>query len=113
MARVQLQPLAKHPEALLTYIDINFRRITDLLASLSNVEQGIIEVTGSIQIDTGLPEVYNVFAGFNGTPTANTAYVQAFLLGTSEPRTIEIKVFTSSFAAATTPVNIAWYAIGE
>lgn len=112
MPNVDLQPIAKSDASMLTYLDINFRRIADTLAALTNVEQGTLEVTGSVQIDTGMAEVINAYASFAGAPSADAAYVQIFPRGASFPKEIEIKVFTSSFAASTTPVDIAWYALG-
>lgn len=113
MPSIELRPIAKNPEAVIGYLNTNFRRIADTLALLTNLENDIVSVTGTIEIDTGMAEVYNVFAGFSGPPSSGAAYIAAYPVGVSAPRNITIDVFTNSFAASTTPVDIAWYAIGE
>lgn len=112
MVNVNLKPVAKTEAAMLSYLDINFRRIADVLASLADVEQGVVSVTGSVNIDTGLSEVLNCFVGFNGAPSSNAAFLRAYPRGAAYPKQITIEVYTSSFAASTTPVNVAWYVIG-
>lgn len=111
--QVNLKPLAKAEGAMLSYLDINFRRISDTLASLTNVEQGVLEITGSVEIDTGMPQVYNCFAGFNDAPSSGAAFIRAFPVGPSDPKNIVIEVYNDSFGASSTAVNVAWYAIGE
>lgn len=113
MVSVNLRPVAKSQDAVLGYLDTNFRRITDTLDQLTNVENGILDVTGSVVIDTGMAEVYNVFAGFNTAPSSDAAFIRAFPVGASAPRNIQIEVYTNSFTASTVPVGVAWYAIGE
>lgn len=113
MPGVNLRPIAKNPEAVLGYLDTNFRRISDTLARLTNMENGIVTITGSVEIDTGMAEVYNIFAGFNGAPSSGAAFLRAYLVGSTSPRNVIIEVYTSSFGASTTPVDVAWYAIGE
>lgn len=113
MVNVNLRPVAKSQDAILGYLDTNFRRITDTLARLTNIENGILLVTGSVQIDTGMAEVYNCFAGFNTEPSSAAAFIRAYPVGFTAPRDIIIEVYTNSFAASTTEVGVAWYAIGE
>lgn len=113
MSSVNLRPIAKNPEAVLGYLDTNFRRIADTLASLTNAENGILTITGAIEIDTGMAEVYNAFANFNSIPSSGAAYIRVFLKGPTAPRNIQIEVYNTSFNLSTTPVDVAWYAIGE
>lgn len=113
MAQVNLQPLAKHEGALLSYLDINFRRIADTLGALTNLEQGIVTITGSVEIDTGMPEVYNAFATLVGAPVSGACFVRAFPVGSGSPRNIIIEVYNSSFAVSSTAKEIAWLAIGK
>lgn len=113
MPRVDLQPLAKSDEALLSYIDINFRRISDALESLAEFQQGIQAVTGSILIDTGLAQVDNVIASLNTAPIANACFVRAFPVGLSAPEQIQIEVYTSAFGLSVVSASVAWFAIGQ
>ena len=113
MVSVNLRPIAKHPDAVLGYLDTNFRRISDTLSRLTNLENGIHSVTGTIEIDTGMAEVYNVFAGFNSAPSSGAAFIRAFPVGPSAPQNIIIEVYNDSFGASSTQVQVAWYAIGE
>jgi hypothetical protein len=113
MVSVNLRPIAKHQDAMLSYLDVNFRRIADTLAALANAEQGIELITGSIEIDTGMAEVHNVIASFHTAPNSGAAFIRAFPVGESAPRNIIIEVYDSSFSPSTTEVGVAWYAVGE
>ena len=113
MARVDLRPIAKSPEAMLGYLDTNFRRIKDTLESLTNAEFGHLEVTTAIEINTGMPEVYEAFAGLRGAPTSNGCFVRAYPVGDNSPSNIIVEVYDSSFNLSTTPVEVTWYAVGE
>lgn len=113
MPGVELQPIAKHEEAMLSYLDINFRRIADVLASLANTEQGIQTVTGSVTIDTGIGEIYNVFATLNSAPTANACLIRAYPVGSASPSDITIEVYDNVFALSTVATDVAWFALGK
>lgn len=113
MARVDLRPIAKSPEAMLGYLDTNFRRIKDTLESLTNAEFGSIEVETAIQIDTGMPEVYETFAALKGAPTSDACFIRAFPVGDTAPSNIIIEVYNSSFNLSTVPIEVTWYAVGE
>lgn len=112
MVQVQLQPLAKSPEALATYIDANFRRLADALSLLGRVEQAQVEITGSVTIDTGIPVVRNVVACLAEPPIANAAYVTAEIDSTNT-RQVIIRVYKSDFTASATATNVNMIAIGD
>lgn len=113
MPSVNLQPIAKSDESMLSYLDINFRRISDTLGMLTDLEQGIISVNGSVEIDTGIAEVYNCYATLNGPPASTACFVRCYPKGPTAPRNIVIEVYNNSFGSATTAVNIAWQALGK
>jgi hypothetical protein len=113
MPAVDLQPVAKSEESLLSYIDINFRRIVDALAALASFQQGIQAVTGSVVIDTGLALVDNVIASLNSAPAAGACFVRAYPVGSSSPSDIQIDVYSNAFAISAVAVNVSWVAIGE
>lgn len=109
---VQLQPLARSPEALTSYIDINFRRIRDALARLGRVEQLSTEVTGSLLVDTGIPVVKNVAVSLGEQPAAAAAYVTA-TLDPDDSRNVLISVWKSDFSASVVATTINMIAIGD
>lgn len=109
--RVDLQPIAKHEGALLSYLDANFRRLADALALLTNVEQAVVTFTGAVEIDTGLPEVYNVVASFYSIPVAGACFLQAYVSATEG--NIVIVCLDSSFNLSTTECEVTWFAIGK
>lgn len=111
--KVQLAPLAKFDASLLSMLDRNFRELGDALARLSNVEIGQATVNGSLQIDTGLAEVYAVQVSLAEAPTSTACFVSGELVGSSFPRNILIKVFRSDFVQASVNRKINWMAIGE
>lgn len=113
MPRVGLQPVAKTDEGLLSFIDINFRRLSDAIESLAEFMQGIQEVTGAVLIDTGMAQVENVIVSLADTPVAGACFVKGTVVGSSAPDQIRIDVYTSGFAVSETPINVAWFAIGE
>ncbi len=113
MPEVTLQPLAKHEGAMLSYLDINFRRLSDALGSLGQVEQGTLLVTGGVQIDTGIANVLNVFVTLADVPVAGACFVYGELVGPTFPRDILIGIYTNTFAVSTLPKMLSWLAIGE
>lgn len=113
MPKVDLPPAAKREQSYAAYLDLAFRRIQDVLESLADVEQGINEVTGSLEIDTGIPEVYNGFAGLNGTPESGACFVRCYPKGSSAPSNIVIEVYKNDFTAATIAKDIWWLSIGK
>lgn len=109
--RVDLQPLAKHEGALPSYLAENFRRIADALALLTNVEQGVATFTGAVEIDTGLPEVYNVVASFYSLPVSGACFLQAYK--TETVGNIAIVCLDNTFTLSTTETSVTWFAIGK
>lgn len=111
--QVNLAPLAKSQDDILSYLDTNFRRLADALELLANIDTGINTVTGTLVITTGLALVQNVLVTLNGDPVAGACLVRAKPVGTSAPKDIEIKVFDNVFALSTVAKDVAWYAIGK
>lgn len=79
VSMVNLQPLAKTPEGLATYLDLNLRRLADAIATLGRVEQTTVAITGTVTIDSGIPIVHNVIACLESAPVANACFVRAQL----------------------------------
>lgn len=112
MPGANLRPLAKTDEGFRGYVADNFRRLNDTLDSLTNIEGGEIEVTGTVTIDTGLPEVFYSLASFISDPTVDASLIRCKRVD-DEPRQIEIKVFDVDMDESTDTVTVTWLAVGS
>lgn len=112
MAQIELQPLAKDPKALATYIDLNFRRLADAIATLGRVEQFSIQIIGTVVVDTGIPVVKNVVACLESAPVANACLVRAQLDPNSK-RNVVITVYKNDFTVAVDAANVNVIVIGD
>lgn len=95
----------------------NFRRIMDEMDAQPAVDSGEEFVTGSLELTTDIPFIYNVVASLQGAPVAGAAYVRAISVNAAESRgsdfgNIVLEVFTSAFVLSTTPVVVSWFAMG-
>lgn len=111
MGRVDLAPFPANPAAIASAFQINFQRIKDALEQLGQFEQGTVDVTGSLIIDTAIPRVFNGFAVLNDPPVAGGCFVS--VAPTANLREILVSVWKSDFTASTIPVTINWFALGE
>ncbi len=112
MSSVNLVPLAKTEQALLSYLDTNFRRIADALDILGAVDSGINTFTGAIVVSTTLAEVKNVIVSLVSAPIAGACFVRGSVVGSGAPKDIDLRVYSNTFAQATIAASVAWVAIG-
>lgn len=111
MGRVDLAPFPANPQALASAFQINFQRIKDAIESLGQFEQGTVDVTGTLIIDTGIAQVFNGFAVLNDAPVAGGCFIR--VTPTANRREIQIQVYKSDFTLSVIPVTINWFALGE
>jgi hypothetical protein len=112
MGFVELQPLAKTPEALATYLDLNLRRLRDAIATLGRVEQTTLSITGFVTIDTGIPIVENVVATLDSAPVAGACFVRA-QVDPNNTRQVIVTVYKNDFTQSVTPTNVRVIVVGD
>lgn len=116
---VDLRPVVKTDqiEHLSNWAQENFRRISDDLDALPVFAYGVLEVTGEIEITTGISYVDVALASLVSPPVAGAAVVRAVPVTTAENRgsgygNIVLTVYTDAHAVSTAPTIITWLAIG-
>lgn len=112
MVQVELQPLAKTPEGLATYLDLNLRRLRDAISILGRVEQFTAEITGSVTVDTGIPIVKNVVATLEGPPVAGACFIRAEK-DPDNDRQVIIYVYKNDFTLSVIPATVNVIVVGD
>lgn len=112
MGTVELAPLGKFNESMMTYLALNFRRLADALGMLGRVEQTTQTITGTITIDSGIPIVHNVVATLAQAPVASACFVVA-ALDPAEPRNVIVSVYSETFVLSAVATSVNVVIIGE
>lgn len=112
MPKIELQPLAKTPEALPAFLSLNFRRIADEVNRRFESYYGSSTVTGTATITTDLTEVLGVVASLTGIPSAGACFVRA-RVSSSNSKDVVIDVYSNTFAVSAVGVGVAFLAVGR
>lgn len=91
-------------------VDDNFTRLENVFATVLDVATGLVNVTGSVSVNTGLSTVTGVMAQVVGGLAAGACFVVPVVGGAG---LITINVYSNVFVASVIPCSVQWVALGE
>ena len=74
---------------------------------------GVVEVTGEVEVKTGLRDLQAYGASFVGAPVAGAAFLHVEKSIVGGNAVLTIKVLTDAYAASSTAIDVSWNALGK